>query len=354
MKKKKNILLAFDDAAAEESFFLQPMAFDDSALSAEGPLEFEIVRFGENQWTKGDERGHFAFNEADADNMIADFKGRGRDVVFDYEHQTLSGKEAPASGWIKELRKTDKGVVAKVDWTERAKKYFHDREYRYHSPVLHFQKGRPFRLHSAALTNRPAMHGYPALVANDKRQTHQKEEKMNEHLKKIAAMLGVEVIALADGKEDEKATATAVFAKLEEQGKAGKSLGDLLALHDVKSADELTLKIKGMIPAAEKTELEARLAGIEADKVVAKAFSDGKLVEAQRPWAVAYATQDLKAFSDFIDKAPKVAPGPASGVKTADPAKDGDGALALTDAEKEVYKNLNLSEEQIKKIKEEK
>jgi phage I-like protein len=345
METRKNILILSDTS---DTLALAPVGFSDGEKTP--PDEFLLIRYGDNDYTKGEERGKFVFSEADADEIISDFSQRGKDIVFDYEHQTLKGTEAPASGWIRSIAKGAEGLVAKVDWTERAKKFLQGREYRYHSPVLHFKSGRPYRLHSVALTNHPALHGYPALVADDNKPNKQ-EETMNEHLKKIAAMLGVTVVALADGKEDEKATAEAVEAKVKALSDAGKNLQDLLSLHDCKTAEELTLKIKGMVPAAEKQQLEEKLAGIEAEKAVAKAFSDGKLIEAQREWAVALAKKDLKAFCDYAEKAPKVAPGPAATVPAGTPPKT-EATLAMSDNEKGIFQKLGLTDEQINKIKE--
>ena len=349
METRKNILILSDTS---DTLALAPVGFSDGEKTP--PDEFLLIRYGDNDNTKGVESGKFVFGEADADEIISDFSQRGKDIVFDYEHQTLKGVEAPASGWIRSIAKGAEGLVAKVDWTERAKKFLQGREYRYHSPVLHFKSGRPYRLHSVALTNHPALHGYPALVADDNKSNKQ-EDTMNEHLKKIAAMLGVTVVALADGKEDEKGTAEAVLGKIKELTAAGKAQTEFLALHDCKSHDELTLKIKGMVPAAEKAELEDKLAGSEAEKAVAKAFADGKLIEAQREWAVALAKKDLKAFSDYAEKAPVIAPGPAATVPTGDaPKADDKQPKVFTDEEKAIFKALSLTDEQIKKIQEEK
>lgn len=349
METRKNILILSSDAA--DTLALAPIGFSDAGQTP--PEEFLLIRYGDNDYTKGEEQGKFAFSEADANEIIADFSKRGKDIVFDYEHQTLKGVEAPASGWIKSIAKGAAGLVAKVDWTERAAKLLQGREYRYHSPVLHFKAGRPYRLHSVALTNHPALHGYPALVADDNKSNKQ-EEMMNEHLKKIAAMLGVTVVALADGKEDEKATAEAVEAKIKALSDGEKEMQSLLGLHDCKTAEELTLKIKGMVPAAEKAELEKKLSSIEAGKAVAKAFSDGKLIEAQRDWAVKLAEKDLVAFNDFVAKAPKVAPGPASVVATANPPKAGsEDKKDFSDNQKTIFNRLGFSDTEVEAIKKE-
>lgn len=182
---------------------------------------------------------------------------------------------------------------------------------------------------------------------------------MNEYLKKIAAALGVTVVALADGKEDEKATADAVIAKLGEiqaaqtaaQAEKG-AVSELLKLHDCETVEALGVKIAGMVPAGDKAALEAKIAKIEADKAVAKAFADGKLVEAQREWALKLAEKDLAAFNDFAAKAPKVVPGKLDQKDLGNPPKGIDDAQSFTDEQMTVFKRLNLTDDQIKKIKE--
>jgi phage I-like protein len=344
-------IMSFSSGPAD-TLALAPLDLTDGASAP--PEEFLLIRYGENDYTKGEEEGRFAFGETDADAVLADFARRGKDGVIDYEHQTLKGSEAPAAGWITTLLKTAEGLVARVDWTARARERLQGREYRYHSPVLHFREGRPYRLHSVALTNHPALHGYPALVADDDSNPNQEEKKMNEHLKKIAATLGVTIVALADGKEDEKATAAAVLARLEEQAKAAAATAELLKLHDCDGVEALGVKIAGMVPAAEKAALEGRLARIEAEKAVAKAFSDGKLVEAQRDWATKLAEKDLQAFNDYAAKAPVIVPGSADAAFAGAPPKNSDAAKATSFSDKDmmVFKTLNLSDDQIARIKE--
>jgi len=97
-------------AGPGDTLALAPLDLTDGALTP--PEEFLLIRFGENDYTKGEEQGRFAFSSADADEILADFTKRGKDIVVDYEHQTLKGVEAPAAGWIKALAKTAAGLVA--------------------------------------------------------------------------------------------------------------------------------------------------------------------------------------------------------------------------------------------------
>lgn len=133
------------------------------------PERIPLIPYGRNSFTRDGKSGEFNFTERDADAIIAEFTERARDLVIDYEHQTLAGSEAPAAGWINELIKTPDGLEAGVKyWTDHAKARLESGEYRYFSPVLIFGScGGPAALHSVALTNHPALHGVPALVAND-------------------------------------------------------------------------------------------------------------------------------------------------------------------------------------------
>jgi phage I-like protein len=107
--------------------------------------------------------------------MVAHFQERGLDLVVDYEHQTLSGRKAPAAGWIRELEiriagetpAPQDGLWARVEWTATARQHLAAREYRYFSPVLRLEDKtrRPLALLHAALTNTPAINGLTPLVA---------------------------------------------------------------------------------------------------------------------------------------------------------------------------------------------
>lgn len=171
---------------------------------------------------------------------------------------------------------------------------------------------------------------------------------MNEHIKALAAALGVKVVTLDDGTEDEKATVEAINSKIAELSDNAKKASEFLALHGAKTFDDVTGKIAGMVPAAEKAELEAKLASMNAEKTVAQALNDGKLVEAQKTWALDYATKNPQGFSDFIAAAPKVAPGPASTVNGSKPPKT-DSAETFSDADLAIAARMGVTAEDLRK-----
>ena len=363
----------------------------DAAAVRTAPARFLLIRYGETTFTKDGAVGSFAFDEAAADELIAEFRERGRDTVVDYAHQSLAAGEAPAAGWIKALHKTAAGVEAEVEWTERAARYLQQREYRYHSPVIKIDEaGKATRLHSVAITNTPAMHAYPALVAGDGAAAGQKmtsgtgagasadgiqggaaagtkgdndtggvKMDLNELLQQLCQRVGI-AVALSDGKVSVTGTVAALQNKIDElkalQAEQA-ALNEMLAGQEVKSLAELGVKIAGMVPVAEKAELEKKLAGIEAEKAVTQALTDGKLVEAQREWALKFATADLAAFAEFAEKAPVVAPGtlPAGaegkGSKMDDAGGGGGEVKELSDVELEIARRTGLSDEQIEEMK---
>lgn len=100
---------------------------------------------------------------------------RANDFVLDYEHQTMqaskNGQPAPAAGWFKRLEWRDGeggGLFAlDVRWTARAAAMIAAREYRYISPVFGFdaKTGEVQNIHSAAITNDPALDGLTDIAA---------------------------------------------------------------------------------------------------------------------------------------------------------------------------------------------
>jgi phage I-like protein len=243
------------------------------ALKAgEAPTEIQVIPFGSHETGKGD----FVLDEEGMAAILADFEGRANDMVIDYEHQTLTGGEAPAAGWIKKLvNKGRDGLWAVVEWTERAKEYLKNREYRYLSPVFlkTIDDGKVVRLLNAALTNTPAIDGMvpvvnrkgdfvpPAYPPKGKDvQTHKKEEK--KMLEKLLKLL-----ALKEGATEEQALEAV-------KGMAGEAkvlvaLKEPLGIKPGATADEAM-----QVVAAMKASLEAYEAGSKNIKSVMAAHTE--------------------------------------------------------------------------------
>ncbi len=213
------------------------------------PGKFLLLPYGENSYTKGGKTGSFHFAEPDADNVIREFASRGRDLVIDYEHQSTGNGKAPAAGWIETLLKEADGLYAKVKyWTEEAAQYLKNGEYRYFSPTLMFEDSAVSAVHSVALTNHPALHHVSALAANDLVPDELKDRSEPEKLEYIRERLSL----------------------------------------------------------AEK--LETELAERDIRDLVAAAFRDGKLTEAERQWANEFASAQPEAFRAWCRSAPRKVP----------------------------------------------
>ncbi len=176
---KEKILVCFE---GRELSILPPSAqpvlsgADNTTIPAEAgkdcppPDSLLLIRYGQVPYTRDGVRGEFEFSEEDADRIISDFEARGRDLVIDFEHQSLSGAKAPAAGWIGSLEKSAEGLLARIKcWTGEAAEYIRKKEYRYFSPTLYFTEDGEHisSLHSVALTNHPALHNAVPLAAKD-------------------------------------------------------------------------------------------------------------------------------------------------------------------------------------------
>lgn len=252
-------------------------------------------RPGKNlKWSLTDEQGHAVAAAMNA--TIA-----ATPIVIDYEHQTLlartNGQAAPAAGWMRRVSwLTGKGLMAEVDWTERAAAAIKAREYLYISPVITHDPatGQVTGVHMAALTNYPALLGMDAAAALSALTDppEPKEPPMKQLLTALAAALAMPHLATAD-----EATAVAALQAWKPQQAKPQvpvALTTLLGLQA--GADEaaaLAAIAKLQAPdattaqtiAALTAQLNTLTAQINGDKVardVDAAINAGKLTPAQR------------------------------------------------------------------------
>ena len=211
------------------------------------PTEIKILPMGNVHSQKGD----FLVDDESYRLILKQFQNRNLDLVIDYEHQTLNNVQAPAGGWIKMLYKSDDAIIAKVEWTERAKEYLKNKEYKYLSPVVCCRKSdrKAVELHSAALTNTPAIDGmFPivnsALIGADNN-----------------AMAGVENFE-TDGmmKQEEK-------KEIDASGKADlKILAELLGLPEDSDLKTIRTAIMNLLEMKDSSEKEVEKLKFEAFK----------------------------------------------------------------------------------------
>jgi len=244
-------------------------------------------------------------------------------VVFDYEHQTIKGIEAPASGWIIELedRGAD-GLWCKVEWTKRALKYLEEKEYEFRSPVIIFnftdERGKFLGayLHSAALTNKPWIREMDALAANLNLDNFcEGGFGMLEELKKLLGLKqeATEAEVMAAALELKKSKDSMLVAKSEIMAKLGAKdeAGIMPALDSAVKHEGFVAKSMYDAAVSERDVLKAQIAqsaSREVEAIVAKALEGGKITPAQKAWANDYAQKDRPGFEAFIASAAVVIP----------------------------------------------
>ena len=215
--------------------------------------------------------GTFVLDGESAELVVRAFEAQGVDLPVDYEHQTLGGEfaspsgQAPAAGWIRRLEVVAReGLYGHVAWTPGAAERLAAREYRYVSPVALVRKRdrKLTALHSAALTNKPAIIGMRPIV--NRQDLHRAKET-----------------PVMEDKLD--------------------ALRDALVLEESAGAEAV------LVAATERIEmLTADLARRRAEELVGRAMQAGKLTESQREWATALAMKDHGAFEAWEAAAPVV------------------------------------------------
>lgn len=214
--------------------------------------------------------GSFVLDDESARRAVDAFAAHGTDLPIDYEHQTLGGTyasptgKAPAAGWIKRLvAEPGVGLLAEIEWTDEARKMVAAKEYRYLSPVAIIRKAdrKLVAIHSAALTNKPAIVGMTPIIAADGR-VNESDQADEEPLSRLKTEL---------------------------------NLGAEVSPEEVLIAASLRLENLGK---------ESRQQHV--DERIREAMRAGKLVEAQRLWAEALVAREEDLFDEWLRSAPVV------------------------------------------------
>lgn len=280
------------------------------AVSGAAPEAFVLFRKGWNELADG--RRYLVDKEA-FDLVYAYFQARGIDVVIDYEHQTITGGQAPAAGWITALEwDENRGIIAHVRWTEQAAQYIAKGEYRYFSPVFPFRSSdqRLTALHSVGLTNTPLTNNLDAIAAKLEAQNTQKEESM-EFFKLLFAKLGLKDGA---GAQDVMTAIDTIVAKAKEVKEVvAKEIVSVLGLQEGTDANTVVASIlalkqkpEGMVSRQEFDTVVAKLA--ERDVQDAMTRWTRKMTPATKEQWLAVAKNDLPGFEAIMAKMPDVIP----------------------------------------------
>ncbi len=296
--------------------------------------------------------------------ILRHFESLQHDVVIDYEHQTLTGGEAPAAGWIRELdwREGD-GLYARAEWTDKAKGYIERREYRYHSPVFLCRTSdrRIVELYNVALTNQPRMKNVAELLAAKNMKLTTGGPDMNEFLKLLGLKpdaTEAEAVEVLKGVLDDR-------DELQTKLKAHDDKATVVACKDVLTALELdekadsktvVAKIKGLsasgVAASDLGQqleaLKKRLNTLQATGVVEEALKNGQITPAEaKTWGNDLAASDPKQFELIVLSRPKFSAVPLADIA---PKTDTDATDPEADAlQLEINKKMGIDAETYKK-----
>ena len=279
-----------------------------------------------------------AWTNSDPANVIAASK---LPIIIDYDHGShrapKDGQNTRASGSIEELSahgpKGEPGIWGRVEWTPSGGAAVAAKEYRYISPEFAHTKDTNVikRIDGAGLTNRPALE----LVAL---ASSQPETEMD--LTKLRAALGLPDTASMDDVLNAisglRTSGTALCSIAKAAGLAGDKVGDT-------EVTAICAKLKTPAQSGDATALAAaqtqidnlqkqvatlngRLNGNDATREVDIAIASGKIVPAQRDWAIDYCTRDPEGFKKFVGNQPVIL---ASGRVA--PSNSGDGETLSAD-----------------------
>lgn len=268
-----------------------------------------------------DEPGRYLVDSEAFNSVVAEVTRRGIDLVWDYEHQTLTNEKAPAAGWIRGAEalhyQDGVGIVADVDWTAEAAGHIERGEYRYFSPVFAVSKksGRLAALYNVALTNSPKHNHLKPILAKLGAGSRGTKEASMDFFKQLFSKLGLSdgatetetlaavdtVVAKADAAKDTPVVAKEITEALGVDEKSDVSTV-VASIHAAKHAP------KGMVSREEFDTVVATLADRDAKDAVTAAMTAGKITPDQKDWAIAYAKKDLAGFTTFITKAAVVVP----------------------------------------------
>lgn len=284
-----------------------------------------------------------------AARVIGRAQRRAARMVVDYEHQTLkaeeSGEAAPASGWIERasLRyEPGVGIFGAIDWTPRAAQMIAGGEYAYLSPVFLYSPadGEVLLLRHVALTNAPALDlPQVALRAGLVTDFSTEEEPQMNLLQQLLASLGL-------AKDTSEADALAAVAALRAKADQVDGLTAKVAALSSQAPDPAKFVAVETMAAlqAEVAALTSQINGDKVTQVVEAALTAGKLLPAQKDWALGLGKANLAALTEYVEKTPAIA---ALGGMQSEGKEVGKGApAALTADETKVAAQLGLSAEQ--------
>lgn len=297
-----------------------------TALAGDPPEWVQLLPAGTFRGFDG--RGPYTLGDAEAVIARSRALAGGHALPIDYDHALEAeghGTPAPASGWITQLEVRGGEIWGRVEWTEAAAAKIRGREYRFLSPVFfHDREGRVLAIARAGLTNKPNL-PIKSLNAQSTQPAPKGEEKdvsvTKSALARISAALGLQET------EDAEAILARCTTLVSSESAYGR-VAESLSLARSATAEEVIQAVQSRLSQVEVTKYVPReqfdqvsnalkaAQAREGERAVDEAIEAGKLIPAQREWALAYHARDAQGFATFVAAQPViVAPGTESGGK---------------------------------------
>ena len=333
-------------------------AIEDADLCSSAPPEW-VMLIPAGEFSGRDGRGPFRLNDAARVIAATEALGLTAGVPIDYDHATdfaaPKGRPAPAAGWIRELQERNGALWGNVDWTPHGATAITSREYRYISPVFQYSPdGAVTRLLRAGLTNNPNLYltAISARAALLTAPHSEGDEAMDTLLQQLCEMLGLD-----DDASPEEALAAVRALSEDASGDDDEKGGrDGAQADDCADDSAAAAMAAGADPAryvavaqfqrvlGELSQLRVERARERAERAVDDAIKAGKLIPAQRQWAVAYCQADFNGFAAFAARQPAAfAAGFESTAATFTPPSALAATPALTAIETAICAQLGLS-----------
>ncbi|MBI2278188.1 MAG: phage protease [Dechloromonas sp.] len=316
----------------------------------------QLLPAGEFRSTDGSGRPHdvpsWRMDGAIAARLMARLAAKANPLLIDYEHQTLekekNGQPAPAAGWFSgrevEWREGEGLFATAPAWNKRAAEMIGADEYKFISPVFEYDlvTGAVLDIQMVALTNHAGLTGMASVALTALNDFSTKEAPMPELLKKLLASLGMAETA-------SEADVLSAVAAMKAKADSADGLTTQVAALKAQTPDpakfvsvETMAQLQTQVAA-----LTAQLNQGEVAQVVAAALDAGKLLPAQKDWAVDLGKTNLAALKAYVEKTPAIAA--LNGTQTNGKEPDGaKGVAAMTAEQKQVAAMLGLTADQFK------
>jgi phage I-like protein len=304
-----------------------------------------------------DGRGPFRLSNPSAVIAATDALRMEAGLPIDYDHATdfaaPTGRPAPAAGWIRTIEVRDGALWGQVEWTTHGGAAVVTHEYRYISPVFEYsQDGEVQRLLRAALTNNPNLYLTAISVCDAHGKALFTMEATGQQIGGGAeaprrASAGAEsiepqlcgLLGLTDIAKPEEIVA-GVRRIVSERGETAleeRAVREEIGLNT--PGNKLTADLARYVPIeqfestlTELNQLRAAIARERAGFRVDAAMQAGKIVPAQREWAIGYCQANLSGFEKFIARQPTLVTGVTAGFegepvneRTSHSSREGEG-----------------------------